>query len=98
MVKYGLDKRIGMVVMQLSGTKVRNVVLGILVGTAIPSAFISEASIAPMFVPIAMALYTLTSKKIGSAPQLGKLLMMYGRCANEPNRRCQKCDNDRLPF
>jgi len=62
--------------MQLSGTKVRNVVLGILVGTAIPSAFISEASIAPMFVPIAMALYTLTCKKIGSAPQLGKLLMM----------------------
>lgn len=76
MVKYGLDKRIGMVVMQLSGTKVRNVVLGILVGTAIPSAFISEASIAPMFVPIAMALYTLTNKKIGAAPQLGKLLMM----------------------
>ena len=45
-------------------------------GTAIPSAFISEASIAPMFLPIAMALYTLTSKKIGDAPQLGKLLMM----------------------
>ena len=76
MVKYGLDKRIGMLVMNLSGTKVRNVVLGILVGTAIPSAFISEASIAPMFLPIAMALYTLTSKKIGDAPQLGKLLMM----------------------
>lgn len=76
MVKYGLDKRIGMLVMNLSGTKVRNVVLGILVGTAIPSAFISEASIAPMFLPIAMALYTLTSKKVGDAPQLGKLLMM----------------------
>ena len=76
MVKYGLDKRIGMLVMNLSGTKVRNVVLGILVGTAIPSAFISEASIAPMFLPIAMALYTLTSKKIGDATQLGKLLMM----------------------
>ena len=76
MVKYGLDKRIGMLVMNLSGTKVKNIVLGILVGTAIPSAFISEASIAPMFLPIAMALYTLTSKKIGDAPQLGKLLMM----------------------
>jgi len=76
MVKHGLDKRIGMLVMNLSGTKVRNVVLGILVGTAIPSAFISEASIAPMFLPIAMALYTLTTKKIGDATQLGKLLMM----------------------
>ena len=29
-----------------------------------------------MFLPIAMALYTLTSKKVGDAPQLGKLLMM----------------------
>ena len=76
MVKYGLDKRIGMLVMNLAGTKVRNIVLGILVGTALPSAFISEASIAPMFLPIAMALYTLTSKKIGDATQLGKLLMM----------------------
>ena len=68
MVKYGLDKRIGMLVMNLSGTKVRNVVLGILVGTVIPSAFISEASIAPMFLPIAMALYTLTSKKLEMQP------------------------------
>ena len=75
-IGMGLDKRIGMLVMNLAGTKVRNVVLGILVGTAIPSAFISEASIAPMFLPIAMALYTLTSKKIGDATQLGKLLMM----------------------
>ena len=75
LVKYGLDKRIGMLVVKLSGTKTRNIVLGLLLGTAIPSAFINEASIAPMFVPIALALYTLTNKTI-SAPNLGKLLMM----------------------
>ena len=75
MVKYGLDKRIGMLVIKLSGTKTRNIVFGILIGTAIPSAFVSEASIAPMFVPIALSLYTLTNK-ITPAPKLGKLLMM----------------------
>jgi sodium-dependent dicarboxylate transporter 2/3/5 len=70
LVKYGLDKRIGMLVVKLSGTKTRNIVLGLLLGTAIPSAFINEASIAPMYVPIALALYTLTNKTI-SAPNLG---------------------------
>lgn len=75
LVKYGLDKRIGMLVVNISGTKTRMIVLGILLGTAIPSAFINEASIAPMFVPIALALFTLTNKTI-PAPRLGKLLMM----------------------
>ncbi len=75
LVKYGLDKRIGMAVIHLSGTKTRMIVLGLLLGTAIPSAFINEASIAPMYVPIALALYTLTHKSIPS-PRLGKLLMM----------------------
>jgi len=75
LVKYGLDKRIGMLVMKISGTKTKMVVLGLLLGTAIPSAFINEASIAPMFVPIALALFTLTNKTI-PAPRLGKLLMM----------------------
>lgn len=75
LVKYGLDKRIGMLVVNISGTKTRMIVLGILLGTAILSAFINEASIAPMFVPIALALFTLTNKTI-PAPRLGKLLMM----------------------
>ncbi len=75
LVKYGLDKRIGMLVMKMSGSKTRMIVIGLLLGTAIPSAFINEASIAPMYVPIALALYTLTNKTI-PAPNLGKLLMM----------------------
>ena len=75
LVKHGLDKRIGMLVVKLSGTKTRNIVLGLILGTAIPSAFINEASIAPMFIPIALALYTLTNKTT-SAPRLGKLLMI----------------------
>lgn len=75
LVKHGLDKRIGMLVVKISGTKTRNIVLGLILGTAIPSAFINEASIAPMYVPIALALYTLTNKTT-AAPRLGKLLMI----------------------
>jgi len=75
LVKYGLDKRIGMLVVRLSGTKTRMVVFGIILGTAIPAAFMNESSTAPMFIPIALALYSLTSKTV-PAPRLGKLLMM----------------------
>jgi len=75
LVKYGLDKRIGILVVKLSGTRTRNIILGMLLGTAIPSAFINEASIAPMYVPIALALFTLTNKTT-AAPKLGKLLMI----------------------
>lgn len=75
LVKYGLDKRIGMLVVNLAGTRTRMIVLGILLGTAIPSAFINEASIAPMYVPIALALFTLTHRTV-PAPRLGRLLMI----------------------
>ena len=39
LVKYGLDKRVGMLVINLAGTKTRSIVIGILLGTAIPTAF-----------------------------------------------------------
>ncbi len=75
LVKYGLDKRVGMLVVNLAGTKTRMIVIGILLGTAIPTAFVGEHAVAAMYVPIAMALYTLTNKSI-PAPRLGTLLMI----------------------
>ena len=75
LVKYGLDKRVGMLVINLAGTKTRMIVIGILLGTAIPTAFVGEHAVAAMYVPIALALYTLTNKSI-PAPKLGTLLMV----------------------
>ena len=75
LVKYGLDKRVGMLVINLAGTKTRMIVIGILLGTAIPTAFVGEHAVAAMYVPIAMALYTLTNKTT-PAPKLGTLLMV----------------------
>lgn len=75
LVKYGLDKRVGMLVVKIAGTKTRMIVLGLLLGTAIPTAFVGEHAIASMFVPIGIALFTLTNKSL-SAPRLGRLLMM----------------------
>ena len=75
LVKYGLDKRVGMLVINLAGTKTRSIVIGILLGTAIPTAFVGEHAVAAMYVPIALALYTLTNKSIPS-PNLGTLLMV----------------------
>ena len=75
LVKYGLDKRVGMLVVNLAGTKTRSIVIGILLGTAIPTAFVGEHAVAAMYVPIALALYTLTDKSTPS-PKLGTLLMV----------------------
>ena len=75
LVKYGLDKRVGMLVVNLAGTKTRSIVIGILLGTAIPTAFVGEHAVAAMYVPIALALYTLTNKST-PAPNLGTLLMV----------------------
>ncbi|MED5219251.1 MAG: SLC13 family permease, partial [Candidatus Neomarinimicrobiota bacterium] len=75
LVKYGLDKRVGMLVINLAGTKTRNIVIGILLGTAIPTAFVGEHAVAAMYVPIALALFTLTNKST-PAPKLGTLLMV----------------------
>jgi len=75
LVKYGLDKRVGMLVINLAGTKTRMIVIGILLGTAIPTAFVGEHAVAAMYVPIAMALYTLTNNST-PAPRLGTLLMV----------------------
>ena len=75
LVKYGLDKRVGMLVINLSGTKTRMIVIGILIGTAIPTAFVGEHAVAAMYVPIAVALFTLTNKTT-PAPRLGTLLMV----------------------
>ncbi len=73
LVKYGLDKRIGMFVMKLSGTNIRRIIIGLILGTSIPAAFIGEHAVAGMYLPIAVALYTLTSKRT-ECPRLGKLL------------------------
>ena len=75
LVKYGLDKRVGMLVVNLAGTKTRSIVIGILLGTAIPTAFVGEHAVAAMYVPIALSLYTLTNKSTPS-PRLGTLLMV----------------------
>ncbi len=75
LVKYGLDKRIGMLVMKWSGTNVRRIIVGIIIGTAFPAAFIGEHAVAGMYLPLAVALFTLTSKKT-DCPNLGKLLTL----------------------
>jgi len=75
LVKYGLDKRIGILVMRFSGTSVRRIILGLLLGAAIPSAFIGEHAVAGMYLPIAIALFTLTNNK-RPCPRLGKLLAL----------------------
>lgn len=73
-VEHGLDKRLGMVVIRFAGTSTRRIVLGILIATAFTTPFISEHAIAAMFLPIGVAIYSVTSR-VMKCPNLGKLLM-----------------------
>ena len=72
-IKYGIDKRIGMLVINAAGTNIRRIIIGLLLGTSLPAAFIGEHAVAGMYLPIAIALYTLMDKE-SPCPRLGKLL------------------------
>jgi anion transporter len=64
-----------MFVMRLSGSNINRIVVGLLIGTSLPAAFIGEHAVAGMYLPIAVALYTLTNKQTPS-PNLGRLLAL----------------------
>ncbi len=79
-VKQGIDKRIALTILRRTGTKVGNVVTGIVASTAILAAFIADHTVAAMFLPIGIAL---TVNSGNGLKNLGKLLMFaiaYG-CA-----------------
>jgi len=52
LVKYGLDKRVGMLVVNMAGTKTRMIVIGILLGTAIPQHLWANTRLQPCMFPL----------------------------------------------
>ncbi len=79
-VKQGLDKKIALMLLKRTGTKVSSVVLGIVASTSILAAFIADHTVAAMFLPIGIALTVNSGEGLR---RLGKLLMFaiaYG-CA-----------------
>ncbi len=54
--RWGLDRRIALVMIRLVGTKPKQIILGIMLATTIVSAWVSNTATAAMMLPIALAL------------------------------------------
>ena len=74
LTKYGLHKRVLVIIFKIAGNKIRNIVLGIVGFCAIASAFIADHTIAALMLPVVLAIINLLGgfKKI---PNLSKLLL-----------------------
>lgn len=60
-VKQKLDKRIAYMIVRLTGTKTRNVAIGIALVSGLMASVIGEHTVAAMMLPVAIILITLTS-------------------------------------
>lgn len=65
-MRWGLDRRIALVVMSVIGTTPKKMIFGMMFTTAFLSAFMSNTACAAMMVPVAMALISLVQATTGS--------------------------------
>lgn len=75
LVKYNIHNQIALGILNLSGTKVNRVTLGIIAFCAFSAGFISEHATATIMLPVGMGIVAL-SGGINKCPRLGKLLML----------------------
>lgn len=75
LVKYGIHKRILVLILRLVGSKVKFISLGIIAFCAISASFIAEHTIAALMLPIGIALIQLNGG-YSKVPNLSKLIML----------------------
>ncbi len=80
-VKQKLDKRLAYLIVRLSGTKTRNVAIGVAVVSGLLASVIGEHTVAAMMLPVALTLITLTSddpKKVRNLAAVLLFSIAYG--------------------
>lgn len=75
LVKYNIHNKIALAILNVAGTKVNRIVLGIITFCAFCAGFISEHATATIMLPVGMGIVAL-SGGINKVPRLGKLLML----------------------
>lgn len=80
-VKQKLDKRLAYMIVRMTGTKTRNIAIGIAVVSGLLASVIGEHTVAAMMLPVALALITLTSddpKKVRNLAAVLLFSIAYG--------------------
>ncbi len=80
-VKQKLDKRLAYMIVRMSGTKTRNVAIGIATVSGLLASVIGEHTVAAMMLPVALTLITLTSddpKKVRGLAAVLLFSIAYG--------------------
>lgn len=82
LVKYGIHKRVLLLIMKIVGSKTKYISLGIISFCAISAAFIAEHTVAALMLPLGLALIHINGG-YKNAPNLAKLLLFsiaFGCC------------------
>ncbi|MFW6078941.1 MAG: SLC13 family permease [Gemmatimonadota bacterium] len=78
MQRWGLHRRIALTIVGLIGTGPRRLVLGFMVATAVPSAWVSNTATAAMMLPIGIAIAELLRPDDSEAPFPFGIVLMLG--------------------
>ncbi len=70
MQRWGLDKRIALITVRIVGTRPQRMVAGVMLSTAMMSAFVSNTATVAMMLPIVLSLVEIAQTKQGAAPAL----------------------------
>ena len=75
LVKYNIHNKIALYMLQISGTRIDRVVMGVVAFCAISAGFITEHATVTIMLPIGVGIVSL-SGGIKKVPRLGKLMML----------------------
>lgn len=74
-VKQKLDKRLAFLIVKVTGTKTRNIAIGVAVASGVLASFIGEHTVAAMMLPVALTLINLTSGDPKAVRNLSTILL-----------------------
>lgn len=82
MQRWGLDRRIALAVISVTGTRPAGLIFGVMLATAVLSMWVSNTATAAMMLPIAASLVDLMHRRpddVGDAPQAGEATPVHLR-------------------
>ena len=94
--RWGLDRRIALVMIRIVGTKPKQIILGIMLATTALSAWVSNTATAAMMLPIALALMgVVRSRRPSDRPGRAQLRHLHAAVGGLRRKRRRRAHADR---